>query len=97
MVVIDEAYIDFGGDSAAFTQLIAICIDNLLVIQTLSKSRHSLAGNPRWVSPWAVGVVPDRGRSLLRVIRIRFQLLSPGCLAQRARPWPPWEDEDYFR
>ena len=48
LVVVDEAYVDFGGESAA-------CLlgryDNLLVVGTFSKAEASRARG--WVMPWA--------------------------------------------
>ena len=47
-MVVDEAYVDFGGESAA-------CLlgryDNLLVVGTFSKAEASRARG--WVMPWA--------------------------------------------
>jgi len=87
VVVIDEAYIDFGGESAV--QLIGE-FDNLLVVQTLSKSR-ALAG-------LRVGFA--MGSSVLiealRCVKNSFNSYPLDVLAQRAA-LASIEDEDYFR
>jgi histidinol-phosphate aminotransferase len=87
VVVIDEAYIDFGGDSAV--QLIDQ-YDNLLVIQTLSKSR-SLAG-------LRVGVAMGHADLIEGLERVKnsFNSYPLGVVAQRAT-LASLEDEAYFR
>jgi len=87
VVVIDEAYIDFGGDSSA--QLIDE-FDNLLVIQTLSKSR-SLAGI-------RVGVAMGQVDLIEGLVRVKdsFNSYPLGVVAQNAAE-ASLEDEDYFR
>jgi histidinol-phosphate aminotransferase len=87
VVVVDEAYVDFGGDSAI---PLVSRHPNLLVVQTLSKSR-SLAGLR---VGFAVGQ-PDLIAALNRV-KNSFnsypmdRLASAGAIAS-------FEDEDYFR
>jgi histidinol-phosphate aminotransferase len=86
LVVIDEAYIDFGGESAV--PLVARH-DNLLVIQTLSKSR-ALAGLR---VGFAIG-----GRPLIEALeRVKdsFNSYPLGCLAQ-AGAIAAIEDEAWF-
>lgn len=87
VVVIDEAYIDFGGQSAV--PLIQE-FDNLLVVQTLSKSR-ALAG-------LRVGFAMGSSVLIEALSRVKnsFNSYPLDVLAQRAAQ-ASIEDEDYFR
>lgn len=87
VVVIDEAYIDFGGESA--TGLIAD-FDNLLVIQTVSKSR-SLAG-------MRVGVAFGNAELIEGLVRVKdsFNSYPMDVVAQQAT-LASLNDESYFR
>ncbi len=87
VVVIDEAYIDFGGESAVS---LIDRFDNLLVVQTLSKSR-SLAG-------MRVGLAmghPDLIEALERV-KNSFNSYPLDKLAQLAAI-AAFDDEAYFQ
>lgn len=86
VVVIDEAYIDFGGDSAV--QLIDE-FDNLLVIQTLSKSR-ALAGLRVGVAMGHVDLI-----EALERVKNSFNSYPLDILAQKAA-LASLQDEDYF-
>jgi histidinol-phosphate aminotransferase len=87
VVVIDEAYIDFGGQSAV--QLIPQ-FDNLLVVQTLSKSR-ALAG-------LRVGVAMGNAELISGLERVKnsFNSYPLDILAQRAA-LAALADENYFK
>jgi len=87
VVVIDEAYIDFGGQSA--TQLIDE-YDNLLVVQTLSKSR-ALAGLRVGFALGSKTLIEALGR-----VKNSFNSYPLDVIAQRAA-LASIEDEDYFR
>jgi histidinol-phosphate aminotransferase len=86
VVVVDEAYIDFGGDSAVS---LINQFDNLLVIQTLSKSR-SLAG-------LRVGVAFGNADLIEALNRVKnsFNSYPLDRLAQRCAI-SALEDEVYF-
>ena len=87
VVVVDEAYIDFGGASAV---PLTRELDNLLVVQTLSKSR-ALAG-------LRVGLAighPDLIEGLERV-KNSFNSYPLGRLEQLAAK-AAFEDDDWFR
>ena len=87
VVVIDEAYIDFGGQSA--TSLIPEH-DNLLVVQTLSKSR-ALAGLRVGVAMGSAGLIEGLER-----IKNSFNSYPLDILAQQAA-LASLADETYFR
>tara|TARA_R110002110_G_scaffold66978_1_gene183059 strand:+ start:160318 stop:161379 length:1062 start_codon:yes stop_codon:yes gene_type:complete len=87
VVVIDEAYIDFGGESAVGL------IDefpNLMVVQTLSKSR-ALAG-------LRVGVAMGSSKLIEALERIKnsFNSYPLDVIAQRAAQ-ASLQDDEYFR
>jgi histidinol-phosphate aminotransferase len=86
VVVIDEAYIDFGGESAL--GLIGE-FDNLLVVQTLSKSR-ALAGLRVGFAIGNVGLIEALGR-----VKNSFNSYPLDAIAQRAAI-AAIDDSDYF-
>ena len=87
VVVIDEAYIDFGGESAV---TLIDQYDNLLVVQTVSKSR-SLAG-------LRVGLAMGHRDLIVGLERIKnsFNSYPLDTLAQRAT-LASLRDEAFFR
>lgn len=87
VVVIDEAYIDFGGESAA--QLINDS-DNLLVVQTLSKSR-ALAGLRVGVAMGSAALIEGLER-----VKNSFNSYPLDVVAQHAA-LASLEDEEYFQ
>jgi histidinol-phosphate aminotransferase len=86
-VLIDEAYVDFGGESAA--PLIADH-PNLLVVQTMSKSR-ALAGLRVGYALGDVGLI-----EALRRVKDSFNSYPLGRVAQ-AGATASLRDDDYFR
>jgi histidinol-phosphate aminotransferase len=86
VVVIDEAYIDFGGESAV--GLIGE-FDNLLVVQTLSKSR-ALAGLRVGFAMGNAGLIEALGR-----VKNSFNSYPLDAIAQRAAV-AAMGDTDYF-
>ena len=86
-MVIDEAYVDFGGESA-----VPLIADhpNLLVVQTMSKSR-SLAGLRVGYALGDVGLI-----EALRRVKDSFNSYPLGRVAQ-AGATASVRDEGYFR
>jgi histidinol-phosphate aminotransferase len=75
LLIVDEAYVDFGGDSAVS---LMSEYDNILVIQTCSKSR-ALAGLRVGYALGAPGLVEGLER-----VRDSFNSYTLDCLAQTA-------------
>lgn len=87
VVIVDEAYIDFGGDSAIE---LTKRYDNLLVIQTFSKSR-SLAGLRLGYAIGHVDLIDGLNR-----VKNSFNSYPIDSIAQ-ASAIASIEDEDYFK
>jgi histidinol-phosphate aminotransferase len=87
VVVVDEAYIDFGGESAA---PLVKRYPNLLVVQTLSKSR-SLAG-------LRIGIALGDSALIDGLVRVKDSFNSyPMDRLALAAAVAAFEDEAYFR
>lgn len=86
-VVIDEAYIDFGGESA---DSLIDEFDNLLVVQTLSKSR-SLAGLRVGFAMGNAALIDALGR-----VKNSFNSYPLDVISQHAAV-AAIQDEEYFR
>ncbi len=86
IVVIDEAYVDFGGDSA-------VCLtekyDNLIIVQTFSKSR-GLAGGRIGFAVANAELIAD-----LKKIKYSYNPYNVGAMPQAAAA-ASMRDKEYF-